>query len=198
MENSHFEDQNINTINIPQIATNNSQKNINEYIESYQKNKEPELYNLDAYNSQPLNDSTKQIFYKLSMRKSDMDKEDLLSKEFDELIRQIIESKNGKFLDGEVNLIEFLILKYSKTSNTQTEDVKNIESLSLQVKEDFGMLNEFGKYLPKLIELNLSGSGIKSILDIGSTFKNLITLNISNCNVSDLSGIVKFLLLKIV
>ena len=36
------------------------------------------------------------------------------------------------------------------------------------------MLNDIGYYIPNLIELNLEGSEISSISDIGISFQNLI------------------------
>ena len=50
------------------------------------------------------------------------------------------------------------------------------------------MLNQFGEFMPNLIELKLGDSLIQCINDIGTSFKNLKILNITNCNLKDLSG----------
>ena len=68
-----------------------------------------------------------------------------------------------------------------------------IENLTVQLPKNFGMLNDFGFYLPKLKKLNLSKSKIKSIDEIGTSFTNLETLNVSQCELEDLSGIVCFI-----
>ena len=46
--------------------------------------------------------------------------------------------------------------------------------------------------LPHLKVLKLNGSYIKSIRDIGTSFRNLEALYISRCNITDLSGIICF------
>lgn len=127
----------------------------------------------------------KQVFYKLSFKKPEQNENDLLSQEFDELVKQIIDTQNETFLQGGINLIEFLITKYS---NSEINNIHNLESLSMRINENFGLLNEFGRHLPKLTELKLTGSLIKSISDIGVTFNNLLNLNVSNCSLYNLSG----------
>ena len=165
MNKSSYEDQNVNTINIPKIKC--------------QKDGVSNKSNLDLNNSQIIN----QIFYKLSIKNEE--KNIFLSQEFDEIVRQIIQKDDEAFLQGGANIIEYLILKYS---GSDSDDVKDISTLSLRVKKDFGMLNEFGKYLTNIKELTLTGSGIHYVTDIGSSFVNLISLNISNCNLTDLTG----------
>ena len=58
------------------------------------------------------------------------------------------------------------------------------------------MLNDIGFYLKNLIYLNLEGSFIKSIDEIGISFKNLEILIVKNCFLCDLNGIVCFINLK--
>jgi hypothetical protein len=157
-----FEDQNVNTINIPR-------KNIDEKEKSIEPN------SIDLTRSVP-------VVYKLSLQKTE---DSRLPREFDELVKEIIETNNKEFLHGKQNLIEYLI---SKHAISDSDDLKNLTSISLKVKENFGMLNEFGQYLPNLEELILSGSVLKSVEEIGTSFMNLKILNISNCSVYDLTG----------
>lgn len=167
-----YENQNVNTINIP--------KNMKEKLD----------YEINKINTSSNHSNTHtNVFYKLQIKVGD---DSIISQEFDQIVKQIIENGDQSFLRGGVNLIEYLILKYSRTYSTgdriQPSEVEKIESLTLRVKEEFSMLNEFGKYLTNLKELNLSGSGIISVSEIGTSFVNLITLNISKCSVNDLNG----------
>jgi hypothetical protein len=154
-----YENQNINTLNIPK-----------------QTQSEPE-------------DLTKvKITYKISIQNKD-EAINQLSKEFNELVKEIIETNNKSFLEGNVNIVEYLINKHQIADGEDFKDYNKMTSLCLKVKENFGMLNEIGMYLPNLIELNLSGSNLACVEEIGFSFVNLKVLNISNCNLSDLSGI---------
>jgi hypothetical protein len=161
-----FEDQNVNTINIPR-------KHIDEI------DKMASLNTIDLTKSVP-------VVYKLSLLKKE---DSRLPREFDELVKEIVETNNNEFLHGKQNLIEFLI---SKHSFSDSEDFKNLRSICLKVKENFGMLNEFGQYLPNLEELILSGSILKSVEEIGTSFLNLKILNVSNCSVYELTGTNRF------
>ena len=163
-----YEDQNVNTINIPR-------KNVDEK----ERVKEP-FYSENAKASA--------FTYKLSIQKTE---DPTLPREFDSLIKEIVETNNESFLQGNQNIIEYLI---SKHAITESEDLKKNSSISLKVKENFGMLNEFGQYLPNLEELNLNGSVLKSVEEIGTSFINLKILNITNCSVYDLSGKDSFLI----
>ena len=161
-----FEDQNVNTINIPR-----------KHIDGIDKIAEPNT--MDLMKSVP-------VIYKLSLQKTE---DSRLPREFDELVKEIVETNNKEFLQGKQNLIEYLI---SKHAISDSDDLKNLRCNSLKVKENFGMLNEFGQYLPNLEELVLSGSILKSVEEIGTSFLNLKVLNISNCSVYDLTGTNRF------
>ena len=63
-----------------------------------------------------------------------------------------------------------------------------IKTLKLNINENFTHLNEFGNFLNNLEFLNLEHSRIRSIETIGSSFVNLTNLNVSNCNLVDLTG----------
>ena len=124
--------------------------------------------------------------FKLSIQKSE-NKNLLESKEFDDIIREIIQTQNTNFLDGKVNLIEYLISKCSQ-KKIELSHLSEISEIQLIIQENFLLLNEFGTFLPNLIYLNLSSSFIKTIEEIGSSFVNLKHLNVSNCQLCELTG----------
>lgn len=122
------------------------------------------------------------IIYKISIL--NQQSEDTTD-ELEELLREIIDNNKKEFLEAEENPIKFII---SKHTNTKHEDFNEIKSLTLKVKKNFGILNEFAFFLPSLQELNLNGSRIHSVTELGSSFENLIALNLSNCNLHDLTS----------
>ena len=107
-------------------------------------------------------------------------------KNFSSLFKQIITNENKNFIEGEINMIEYIISKYT---NISVNKVNEINKLHLKINFEYNLLNQFGEKLPILKELKLSGSNLPSIMDLGSNFKNLMVLNMDNCNLSDLSGI---------
>jgi hypothetical protein len=123
----------------------------------------------------------------ISIRELNQNSNDPILKSFNSFFKQIIDGKNEHFLSGELNIIDYLISKYSNISITQ-DQVKYIKKLSLRIHFNMGFLNQFGIHLPELEELILSGSVIPKIEDIGSNFYNLRVLNISNSLLSDLNG----------
>ena len=90
---------------------------------------------------------------------------------------------------GKVNIIDKLISKHGKI---KAQDIPQLKSLKITIPANFGMLNDFGYHLPNLEELNLEGSVIESISDIGTSFSHLKKLNVSFCGLKDLSGIICF------
>ena len=112
------------------------------------------------------------------------------NEEFQKMVADIAKNKNSnEYLKGEANIVESLIVKYGKI---KIEEISNLTELVIQIPKNFGMLNDFGYYLPKLKILNLSNSRIKSIDEIGISFILLEVLNVSQCELEDLSGIVCF------
>ena len=101
-------------------------------------------------------------------------------------------------MEGKINIIDKIIQKYLPSSNDNKviQIHQGLTSLSLKIDKDFNMLNDIGYRLPNLISLDLSGSEIESIMDIGTSFKKLEKLNVSNCGLSDLNGIICFNNLK--
>ena len=112
------------------------------------------------------------------------------NEEFQKMVADIAKNKNSnEYLKGEANIVESMIVKYGKI---KIEEISNLTELVIQIPKNFGMLNDFGYYLPKLKILNLSNSRIKSIDEIGISFILLEVLNVSQCELEDLSGIVCF------
>ena len=110
---------------------------------------------------------------------------DQIIKNFSSFVKQIIETQNENFLNGDINLIEYII---SKFTNVNITNINDLEKLSIKINAEFGLLNQFGQKLPKLEELRLNGSNIISVSNIGTDFRNLRILQVNNCNLKDLSG----------
>ena len=129
----------------------------------------------------------------ISIRDLNSQSNDTSIRSFNSFFQQIIDSKNEHFLNGEINIIDYLIKKYSNISTTQSE-IKNLTKLSIKIQSDLGILNQFGEHLPKLEALSLNGSLIQKIEEIGCNFTNLRFLNVSNCMLEDLSGMFRQLI----
>lgn len=108
-----------------------------------------------------------------------------LHKRFSGFMQQIIDMKNSDFLNGKLDVIEHIL---SKLTYLEVKQLKHLEKISLRLDQEFGLLNQFGQRLPKLIDLRLNGSNIISISNIGTNFDNLLVLQVNNCNINDLSG----------
>ena len=72
-----------------------------------------------------------------------------------------------------------------------------MKKLTIRINGSYGLLNQFGQRLINLQFLKLNDSFIQSIDDLGSNFKNLKILQINNCKLKDLSGIICFEQLEI-
>ena len=104
--------------------------------------------------------------------------------EYKKIVEEILKNEQGEnYLEGKTKILDKVILQHSNIN--KISEIKELKSLKLTIDKNFGMLNDIGYYLPNLIELNLEGSEISSILDIGISYENLIKLNVS-------SGIVCF------
>ena len=110
---------------------------------------------------------------------------DNINKYFSSFMRQIVDSKNIDFLNGNIDVIEYII---SKFTNLEIKNIKYLERISLKLDHEFGLLNQFGQRLPNLRDLRLNGSNIESVMNIGFSFENLMILQINNCKIKDLSG----------
>ena len=114
---------------------------------------------------------------------------DLILKNFSNFMRQIVENENDKFLNGDINLIDYVLSKYLKIN---INDLKSLNKLSIKVNGSYGLLNQFGQRLTELIYLKLNNSFIQNINDLGTNFNNLKILQINDCKLKDLSGIICF------
>ena len=188
LNKNNINDENTNTLN-EKDSLNYQNKNkiiINENITSNESNK----------NLNPL-----KIFFPFKdIKELNLKNEDeniYLNTEYKKLVDEILKKEElnssfteNKYLEGKINILDKIIKSHSNIKNIT--QIKELRSLKLTINKNFGMLNDIGYYLPNLLELNLEGSEISSILDIGISFQNLIKLNVSNCKLLDLSGIICF------
>ena len=121
-------------------------------------------------------------------------KNDLILKNFSNFMRQIVDNENDKFLNGDINVIDYVLAKYLKLNITE---IQNLRKLNIKINGSYGLLNQFGQRLVNLKFLKLNDSFIQSIDDLGSNFKNLKILQINNCKLKELSGIICFEQLEI-
>ncbi|CAG02391.1 unnamed protein product, partial [Tetraodon nigroviridis] len=75
-------------------------------------------------------------------------------------------------------------------------DLSHVTSLELCIDTQEHTLGNFGVYLPKLIQLRMNNSVIKSVRDLGTTLYHLQVLWMTRCSLRDLSGIANFSSLK--
>jgi Leucine-rich repeat (LRR) protein len=189
-KNNYIIDENQNNIN-------NSKKNENINNNLIEKSKE-NLQNLkyifpflkEELNSSKNND--KENNYSLS--------------EYNKIVSSINKNKPNininkneeDILKGKINIIDKVIYKHMPSS-ADSKVIKiheGLTSLTLKIDKNFNMMNDIGFRLPNLIELNLQNSEIESIIDIGTSFNKLEKLNVSNCGLNDLSGLICFKNLK--
>ena len=137
---------------------------------------------------------TPRVFIGDNLSRISDSKNDLIFKNFSNFMRQIVDSENDKFLNGDINVIDYVLAKYLKISIT---DIQNLKKLTIRINGSYGLLNQFGQRLTNLKFLKLNDSFIQSIDDLGSNFKNLKILQINNCKLKDLSGIICFEQLEI-
>ncbi len=161
-------------------------KNLQNLSESKGKNESAiKLRSNSSTYSKPLKIKTPHIDL-FNIRELKIADQENVMKNFSQMAKQIIDTKNANFLNGDINLIEYILSKYT---TIPLENVREIERLSLKVNFEYALLNQFGQYLPKIKELKLNNSIIPSFSDIGSSFTNLKELYISSVGLKDLNGI---------
>jgi Leucine-rich repeat (LRR) protein len=198
--NSNASDENKNSLN--NSGNNSKEKNViqtNKNEQTEQKNnKLNQLKNL------------KYIFPFYSEEKDEDNKiKNYSISEYNKIVSSINNSNKNQIsdknkyeediLEGKINIIDKIIQKYipASSDNKVIQIHPGLTSLSLKIDDkNFNMLNDIGYRLPNLISLDLSGSEIESIMDIGTSFNKLEKLNVSNCGLSDLNGIICFNNLK--
>ena len=120
------------------------------------------------------------------------DTNDSVLKNFSNFMKQIIENKNeSSFLSGDKNIVKYVLSKYL---NIPEENLYNLKKLSIIITNDYGLLNQFGNFLPQLKLLKLNNSiqmkncHLKNINGI-ICMQNLQIFDIENNEVSDLLDI---------
>ena len=114
---------------------------------------------------------------------------DTILRNFSNFMRQIVENENDKFLTGDVNLIDYVLSKYLKID---IPSLQNLNKLAIKINGSYGLLNQFGQRLSNLIYLKLNNSLIQGINDLGTNFKNLKIIQMNNCKLKDLGGLICF------
>ena len=116
------------------------------------------------------------------------DTNDSVLKNFSNFMKQIIENKNeSSFLSGDKNIVKYVLSKYL---NIPEENLYNLKKLSIIITNDYGLLNQFGNFLPQLKLLKLNNSNIVNFNDIGTNFNNIICLQMRNCHLKNINGII--------
>lgn len=72
---------------------------------------------------------------------------------------------------------------------TDTNDLESITKIRLRVLARDFSINRIPIYLPNLTELNLDGSGLFSLRDLGCEMKNLTILHVTRCGLNSLDGL---------
>ena len=200
--NSNISDENKNCLN--NSANMNKEKSKNNNInpetqtQSQDKEKINQLKNL-KYIFPFLNEEINQ--------KDDANKiKNYSISEYNKIVSSINKNKSpintnkfeNEILEGKINIIDKVIQKYMPASNDSKVIAihPGLTSLRLKIDKNFNMMNDIGFRLPNLIDLDLQGSEIESIMDIGTSFNKLEKLNVSGCGLTDLSGIICFQNLK--
>jgi len=200
--NSNISDENKNCLN--NSANMNKEKstnnNINPEVQTQSQDKEKinQLKNL-KYIFPFLNEEINQ--------KDDANKiKNYSISEYNKIVSSINKNKSpintnkfeNEILEGKINIIDKVIQKYMPASNDSKviSIHPGLTSLRLKIDKNFNMMNDIGFRLPNLIDLDLQGSEIESIMDIGTSFNKLEKLNVSGCGLTDLSGIICFQNLK--
>ena len=114
---------------------------------------------------------------------------DTILKNFSNFMRQIVDNENDKFLKGDINLIDYVLSKYLKID---IKALKTLNKLTIRINGSYGLLNQFGQRLTNLIYLKLNDSYIHGINDLGTNFRNLKIIQMNNCKLKDLGGLVCF------
>ena len=119
---------------------------------------------------------------------------DTILRNFSNFMRQIVENENDKFLNGDINLIDYVLSKYLKID---IKALKTLNKLSIKINGSYGLLNQFGQRLENLIYLKLNNSFIQSINDLGTNFRNLKIIQMNDCKLKDLGGLICFVHLEV-
>ena len=120
---------------------------------------------------------------------------DYILKNFSNFMKEVIEKENKPFLNGDKSIIQYILSKYL---NIPENDLLSLTKLSILINNDYGLLNQFATYLPSLKILKLNNSNILSINNIGTNFTNILCLQMKNCHLKDINGIICMQKLEII
>ncbi|MCQ2820052.1 MAG: hypothetical protein MJ252_22525 [archaeon] len=112
---------------------------------------------------------------------------DYYLKNFNTFMQEIINRQNQTFLSGESNLVAYVLSKYLQIPE---RDLTFLKKVSIVIGNDYGLLNQFGNFLPNLILLKLNNSLLRNLSDIGSNFNHIKCLQINNSRLRSLNGII--------
>ena len=198
-------DENQNNLNMLKQNNNNQNLNINNNNDN-----NPPKHHIQEISKEKLQ-NLKYIFPFLNeginFKSENIDKTNNYSiSEYNKIVSSINKNKTlitknkneEEMLEGKINIVDKVIQKHMPAS-ADSKIIKihqGLTSLTLIINKNFNMMNDIGYRLPNLIELNLNGSEIESIMDIGTSFNKLEKLDVSNCGLNDLSGIICFKNLK--
>ena len=216
--NSNISDENKNSLNnsgnIIKEKNTNTNANNNTNNESLNKNQKQIKHPASSDSSKEKLNQLKNLKYifpflneeHLTSKDEDNKTKNYSISEYNNIVSSINKNKSpitkNKYeediLEGKVNIIDKVIQKHMPVSNDSKviSIHPGLTTLSLKIDKNFNMMNDIGYRLPNLIELNLQGSEIESIMDIGTSFYKLEKLNVSGCGLTDLSGIICFQNLK--
>ena len=108
-------------------------------------------------------------------------------KNFQNFMKTIIDDQNDVFLNGDKNVIKYTLSQYL---NIPEDELASLTKLSIIISNDYGLLNQFGKFLPKLEILKLNTSNILSFNDIGTNFNHIKCLQMRSCHLKDINGLI--------
>lgn len=108
----------------------------------------------------------------------------LFGEAYEERFIDIIENED---YDGAIDLDQKLL---EQSLGMPVEELEKLEKVQIQVDTSSSHLQTVGETLTSLKFLNLNDSIIHSIRDLGTAFRNIQVLQISRCELTDLSGIV--------
>ena len=120
-------------------------------------------------------------------QKKDNNRNDYFLKNFSNFMKQIIDNKNEIFLSGDKNLVKYILSKYL---NIPENDLNSLKKLSILITNNYGLLNQFGNFLPELKLLKLNGSNILTFNNVGTNFNKIECLQMKSCHLKDLNGII--------
>jgi Leucine-rich repeat (LRR) protein len=201
--NSNISDENKNSLN--NSGNNNKERNSNN---SNTNQNIPSQNKQQSVNEEKLKQlkNLKYLFPFLNEESENDKSKNYSISEYNKIVSSINKNQSPtntnkyeeEILEGKINIIDKVIQKHMPISNDSKviSIHPGLTSLSLKIDKDFNMMNDIGYRLPNLIELNLQGSEIESIMDIGTSFNKLEKLNVSGCGLTDLSGIICFQNLK--